>query len=65
MRKLWSKCIYIERYFDHLVMKGLYSIAPNGVLEHIKKSASFNTKHSPANRAVAEGVIHILKNFLI
>ncbi len=60
-----KNCIYMgDGIFDHLVMKKvLYSIAPNGVLKHIKKSASYNTKHYPAKRAVAEAVIHVLKKF--
>ena len=50
--------------FDHLVMKkALYSIVPNGSLEHVSKSANFITKNNPAQRAVAEAVIHILKYF--
>lgn len=60
-----NKCIYMgDGIFDHLVMKKVfYSIAPNGALEHVKKSANFNTKNYPAKRAVAEAVIHILKKF--
>ena len=60
-----KKCIYMgDRIFDHLVMKkALYSIVPNGSLEHVSKSANFITKNNPAQRAVAEAVIHILKYF--
>ncbi len=60
-----KKCIYMgDGIFDHLVMKKvLYSIAPNGALEHVKKSANYNTKNYPAKRAVAEAVIHVLKKF--
>jgi len=60
-----KKCIYMgDGIFDHLVMKKvLYSIAPNGALEHVCKTANFKTKNNPAQRAVAEAVIHILKYF--
>ena len=60
-----KKCIYMgDGIFDHLVMKkALYSIVPNGSLEHVSKSANFITKNNPAQRAVAEVVIHILKYF--
>ena len=60
-----KKCIYMgDGIFDHLVMKkALYSIVPNGSLEHVSKSANFITKNNPAQRAVAEAVIHILKYF--
>ena len=41
--------------------KTYYSIAPKGTLEHVKLSANYITKSKPAERAVAEAVIHILK----
>ncbi len=58
-----KNCIYMgDGIFDHLVMKkAFYSVAPNGCLDHVSKSASFKTKNNPGNRAVAEAVIHILK----
>ena len=56
-----KKCIYMG---DGIVMKrALYSNAPNEVLEHVYKSANFKTKNNPSQRAVAEAVIHILKDF--
>jgi len=60
-----KNCIYMgDGIFDHLVMKkSLYSIAPKGCLDHIYKTADYKTKNYPANRAVAEAVIHILKKF--
>ena len=60
-----KNCIYMgDGIFDHLVMKkSLYSIAPNGCLDHIYKIADYKTKNHPANRAVAEAIIHILKKF--
>ena len=60
-----ENCIYMgDGIFDHLVMKKvLYSIAPNGCLDHVSKTANFKTKNYPGNRAVAEAVIHILKHF--
>ena len=60
-----KKVIYMgDGIFDHLVMKKvLYSIAPNGCLDHVSKTANFKTKNYPGNRAVAEAVIHILKHF--
>lgn len=58
-----KNCIYMgDGIFDHLIMKkSLYSIAPNGCLEHVRKSANYVTKNKPAERAVAEAVIHLLK----
>ncbi len=58
-----KKCIYMgDGIFDHLIMKkAFYSIAPNGALDHVIKSANYVTKRKPAERAVAEAVIHILK----
>ena len=58
-----ENCIYMgDGIFDHLVMKkAFYSIAPNGCLDHVSKTANFRTKNNPGNRAVAEAVIHILK----
>ena len=60
-----KNCIYMgDGIFDHLIMKkALYSITPNGTLDHIRKSANFVTKSKPAERSVAEAVIHILKVF--
>lgn len=60
-----KKCIYMgDGIFDHLVMKKtLYSIAPNGALDHVCKSANYKTKNFPAKRAVAEAVLHTLKKF--
>lgn len=60
-----KKCIYMgDGIFDHLVMKKVfYSITPNGTLKHLKKFANYKTKHYPAQRAVAEAVIHVLKKF--
>ena len=58
-------CIYIgDGIFDHLVMKKvLYSIAPKNSLDHVLDEADYVTKRSSGDRAVAEGVIHILKIF--
>ena len=58
-----KNCIYMgDGIFDHLIMKKTYySIAPKGTLEHVKLSANYITKSKPAERAVAEAVIHILK----
>ena len=52
--------------FDHLIMKkSFYSIAPETFkLDHVKREASYVTKNRPAERAVAEAVIHIIKKFL-
>tara|TARA_Y100000389_G_C17210430_1_gene388221 strand:+ start:200 stop:703 length:504 start_codon:yes stop_codon:yes gene_type:complete len=70
VRKKWleekfglKNCIYMgDGIFDHLIMqKAFYSIAPRGSLDHVVKSASFVTKKRPAQRAVAEAVIHLLK----
>ena len=60
-----KNCIYMgDGIFDHLIMKkSFYSIAPKGTLDHVKREASYVTKNRPAERAVAEAVIHILKNF--
>ena len=61
-----KNCIYMgDGIFDHLIMKKTYySIAPKGTLEHVKSSANYITKSKPAERAVAEAVIHILKKFM-
>lgn len=58
-----KNCIYMgDGIFDHLIMKKTYySIAPKGTLEHVKRFADYVTKSKPAERAVAEAVIHILK----
>ena len=58
-----KNCIYMGvGIFDHLIMqKAFYSIAPRGSLDHVCKSANFVTKKRPAERAVAEAVIHLLK----
>ena len=58
-----KNCIYMgDGIFDHLIMqKAFYSIAPRGSLDHVCKSAKYVTKKRPAERAVAEAVIHILK----
>ncbi len=60
-----KNCIYMgDGIFDHLVMKkSLYSIAPNGCLDHVSEIADYKTKKYSGNRAVAEAVIHILKKF--
>ncbi len=57
-----KNCIYMgDGIFDHLIMnKAYYSIAPNGSLKHVKNSANYVTKNKPAQRAVAEAVIHLL-----
>ena len=48
--------------FDHLIMKkAYYSIAPMGALNHVCQSANYVTKNKPAQRAVAEAVIHLLR----
>ena len=62
-----KKCIYMgDGIFDHLIMKkAFYSIAPNGALDHVIKSANYVTKRKPAERAVAEAVIHILKKYIM
>ncbi len=58
-----KNCIYMgDGIFDHLIMrKSFYSIAPNGCLDHVRRSANYITKKKPAQRAVAEAVIHLLK----
>ncbi len=58
-----KNCIYMgDGIFDHLIMKkAYYSIAPMGALNHVCKSANYVTKKKPAERAVAEAVIHLLK----
>ena len=58
-----KNCIYMgDGIFDHLIMKKVYySIAPKGTLNHVAKSANYITKRKPAERAVAEAVVHILK----
>jgi len=58
-----KNCIYMgDGIFDHLIMKKTYySVAPNGTLDHVKKSAKYVTKRKPSERAVAEAVIHLLK----
>ncbi len=58
-----KNCIYIgDGIFDHLIMKkAFYSIAPNGCLDHVRRSANYVTKNKPSERAVAEAVIHIFK----
>jgi 3-deoxy-D-manno-octulosonate 8-phosphate phosphatase (KDO 8-P phosphatase) len=70
VRKNWleknfglKNCIYMgDGIFDHLIMqKTFYSIAPRGSLDHVCKSANYVTKKKPAERAVAEAVIHILR----
>ena len=43
--------------------KVLYSIAPKNSLDHVLDEADYVTKRSSGDRAVAEGVIHILKIF--
>ena len=50
--------------FDHYVMKEVaYSIAPANADENAKKSASYVTKRSGGDRAVAEACLHLLENF--
>jgi|TARA_B100000767_G_scaffold255791_1_gene262292 3-deoxy-D-manno-octulosonate 8-phosphate phosphatase (KDO 8-P phosphatase) len=58
-----KNCIYMgDGIFDHLIMKkAYYSIAPMGALNHVCQSANYVTKNKPAQRAVAEAVIHLLK----
>ncbi len=58
-----KNCIYMgDGIFDHLIMKQTYySIAPRGTLDHVRRSANYVTKNKPAERAVAEAVIHILR----
>ena len=58
-----KNCIYMgDGIFDHLIMKkSYYSIAPKGSLKHVCQTANYVTKNKPAQRAVAEAVIHLLK----
>jgi 3-deoxy-D-manno-octulosonate 8-phosphate phosphatase (KDO 8-P phosphatase) len=59
------KTIYMgDGVLDYLVFeKVFYSIAPANALSTTKKRASFVTKNSGGNRAVAEACMHILKRF--
>jgi 3-deoxy-D-manno-octulosonate 8-phosphate phosphatase (KDO 8-P phosphatase) len=60
-----DKVIYVgDGIFDHYVMREvLYSIAPKNADINAKKYASYVTKRSGGDRAVAEACLHILKKF--
>jgi len=60
-----DKTIYMgDGIYDHLIMKKvLYSISTSNSAENAKKFASFVTKRTGGDRAVAEACLHILKKF--
>ena len=60
-----EKTIYMgDGIFDHLVFREVfYSIAPANALGSTKNKASFVTKNSGGERAVAEACMHILNKF--
>ena len=60
-----DKTIYMgDGVLDYLVFKEVfYSIAPANALGSTKNKASFVTKNSGGDRAVAEACIHILNKF--
>ena len=60
-----EKTIYMgDGVFDYLVFQEVfYSIAPANALRSTKDKASFVTKNSGGDRAVAEACIHILHKF--
>tara|TARA_B110000444_G_scaffold261004_1_gene310418 strand:+ start:6963 stop:7496 length:534 start_codon:yes stop_codon:yes gene_type:complete len=61
-----NESIYIgDGFFDSMVMsKVAFSFAPFNASELAKKEADILLKRSGGDRAVAEAVIYILKNFL-
>mgnify|MGYP005995685667 CR=1 FL=1 len=60
-----DETIYMgDGFYDHLIMKNIfYSITTSNSAENAKKFASFVTKRTGGDRAVAEACIHILKKF--
>ncbi len=53
-----------DGFFDHLVMQNVgYSIAPSSASETARHSASFVTKCTAGNRAVAEACLHLMEKF--
>lgn len=62
-----DKVIYMgDGIFDHYVMREVgYSISTYDADENAKKYASYVTKRSGGNRAVAEACMHILEKFFV
>ena len=60
-----DETIYMgDGFYDHLIMKNIfYSITTSNSAENAKKFASFVTKRTGGDRAVAEACLHILKKF--
>ena len=67
IREKWplDQVIYMgDGIFDHYVFKQVaYSIAPANSDEHARSVASFVTKRSGGDRAVAEAALHFLERF--
>ena len=59
------KVVYMgDGLLDHLVMRKVgYSIAPSSASEMARESASFVTRCSGGNRAVAEACLHLMEKF--
>ncbi|WXG60789.1 HAD hydrolase family protein [Campylobacter concisus] len=68
IKKRWNpnEVIYMgDGIFDHYVFKNvMYSIAPANSSSIAKSYASYVTKTSGSERAVAEASLHILEKFL-
>jgi Low specificity phosphatase (HAD superfamily) len=62
-----DQVIYMgDGIFDHYVFKMVgYSIAPANADEYAKSVASFVTKRSGGERAVADAALHILEKFFV
>lgn len=61
----FNEVIYMgDGIFDHYVMREVgYGIAPANADSHAKKVASYVTKRSGGDRAVAEACLHIMEKF--
>jgi len=67
IKETWplDRVIYMgDGIFDHYVFNQVaYSIAPANADEYARSVASFVTKRSGGDRAVAEAVLHVLEKF--